>query len=431
MNPGIREPAPVVLHKSSAIGENEKNEERRLGDFDYSIRYIRLLLRILGIWHLVATKPAMKLEQHLSKIILASGSLSMITLMVPLCCHIIFRSVDRFEIIILLGPITYQAANIIMHYVLLFRSHTLGLCIRHMEDDWREIKDSNEDDIMKKHVHFSHLLSIACISFMYTSAIAYFLVMPFSSERSLNNEKNETVRPRAFPGSDFFFDAQANVLYELAFTMDFISALFHYTVSTSVCNLAVVLVSHACGQIQIVKWNLENFIHRVIEKHNDTTDTIVTEWIGIIVKKHVRLIEFAATIEEALREIFLVEVVASTLIICFVEYDIIIVSDQSKSDFLGTLTYVSLLIAFAFNLFLFCRFGEVLREQSEEIGKVAYMVDWYRLPGKTKLAFIMIINMAHTPCELTAGGMMELSIANFAKIMKTSFAYLNMLRKTG
>ncbi|XP_043283191.1 uncharacterized protein [Venturia canescens] len=420
-----RPPAAVVHAKSSPTGE----EKHRENDFNYSIRYIRWLLRILGIWDLIVTEPT-RFEKYLSKLILPFASISMITLTLPVCCHIILRPVDHFEMIILLGPITFQTANIIMHLVLVLRSRTLGLCIRHMEKDWRgNIENPKEHDIMKKHVRFSHLSTVACIFFMYASAIAYFLIMPLLSGTRLN-AKNETVRPRPFPGTDIFLDVQANVIYELIFTMNFMSGLFHYTVTTVVCILAVVLVSHTCGQIRIVVWNLEDFSNQITEKTN-ADDRVIKERIRIIVKKHVRLIKFTITIEEALKEIFLMEVVASTLIICFIEYDIIIVADQNNSDFMGTFTYLILLIAFAFNLFLFCRFGEVLREQSGEIGKVAYTVDWYRLRGKTKLAFMMIIHMANTPCELTAGGMMELSIASFASIIKTSLAYFNMLRKMG
>nr|AXM05164.1 odorant receptor [Campoletis chlorideae] len=397
-------------------------------NYDYSIRYTRWLLRILGIWYLVATKQ-IKIEKYLSKFILPLASVTMTTLTLPVCCYIILRPIDHLELIVLLGPVLSQSANILMHFAMVLRADTLKICIQHMELDWQRIETAIERDIMTRHVRFSHTLTIACITFIYTGgALFYSLIMPLMAPNTIN-EFNETIRPLPFPGNDIFFDVQTDFVYEIVFTINFIAAIFHYTVITAVCNIAIVLVSHACGQIQIVIWNLKNFVDQNTLQSDPTY--VLKNRIGFIIERHIRLLKFSSNIEKALKEIFLLEVVSSTLIMCFIEYDILIALEKKVTDRLGMITYVLLFCSYTFNLFLYCLFGEVLKEQCQQIGKVAYSIDWYKLPSKTQIALIMVINMGDYPFKLTAGGIMELSISNFASITKTSVAYLNMMRTMG
>ncbi|XP_043283190.1 uncharacterized protein [Venturia canescens] len=400
------------------------------GDFEEALRYTRWLLRILGIWHLVATK-SMKIEKYLSRVIVPLVLLAMISLTLPIYSHVITRPIDHLELIVLLGPIVAQTANIFMYLTTIMRSDTIRACIRHIEIDWKRIENSTERRIMRRHARFSHTLTIACIIFMYTAALCYSLIMPLMAGNTIN-EFNETLRPLPVPGTDIFIDAQANVIYEIVFAMNFISALFHDTVITAVCHLAIILVSHACGQIQVIIWNLENnFQHSASAAEKKPLRRFMTERIRFIVLRHVRLLKFVENIEKALKEIFLIEVVSSTLIMCFIEYDIIIALEHTSVDRLEMISYVMLLASFTFNLFLYCQFGEVLNSQCQRVGTIAYMIDWYKLPNRIQLDFIMIMNTARYPCKLTAGGIMELSIANFASISKTSVAFLNMMRTMG
>lgn len=56
--------------------------------------------------------------------------------------------------------------------------------------------------------------------------------------------------------------------------------------------------------------------------------------------------------------------------------------------------------------------------QYESVGTAAYMIDWYKLPGKASLDLIMIINMSAQPRRLTAGGMMDLSRTSYVAVSR-------------
>ncbi|XP_011705952.1 PREDICTED: uncharacterized protein LOC105461168 [Wasmannia auropunctata] len=56
------------------------------------------------------------------------------------------------------------------------------------------------------------------------------------------------------------------------------------------------------------------------------------------------------------------------------------------------------------------------------------MIDWHRLSGRKGLDLILIIAASNTSIKLTAGNLFELSLSTFGNVVKTSVAYLNMLR---
>ena len=50
------------------------------------------------------------------------------------------------------------------------------------------------------------------------------------------------------------------------------------------------------------------------------------------------------------------------------------------------------------------------------MGEVAYMINWYLLPGKRALDLTLIIITAQFPAELTAGKFVGLSIRSFFNV---------------
>ncbi|XP_044576214.1 odorant receptor 4-like isoform X2 [Cotesia glomerata] len=127
-----------------------------------------------------------------------------------------------------------------------------------------------------------------------------------------------------------------------------------------------------------------------------------------------------------LREVCLVEVGASTMIICLLEY--YCMTEWSNSETINILTYLMLLTALTFNIFIFCYIGEILNQQCSSIGESTYMINWYKIPRNKGKYLMLTIASSKNQRQLTAGGMLDLSLRSFGNIIKTSVAYLNMLR---
>ncbi|XP_043282244.1 odorant receptor 4-like [Venturia canescens] len=292
--------------------------------------------------------------------------------------------------------------------------------MEHLERDWMSIKSEKDREIMVRNVNVGRQLTMICALFMYTGGLSYHTVMPWWQGNEIN-EFNETIRPLVYPGYDMFVDSQKSPVYEIIFYTHCFASFVMYTITTTACNLAATFVAHACAQIQIIMSRLETLYENI-----DEADKLPEHRLGLVIESHVRVLRFTSMIEMLLREICLVEVVASSIIICLLEYYCL--TEWNNSDSVAIITYFVLLLSFNFNIFIFCHIGELLKEQCGRIGNAAFTIEWYRLPGKTGVALVLIIAMANFPRNLTAGGMMELSISSFGAIIKSSAVYFNMLR---
>nr|UEN71221.1 olfactory receptor 38 [Gregopimpla kuwanae] len=386
---------------------------------NYTIQYTRWFLEFLGIWPMVKKNPS-RSEKYFSKILIFLGYGLMAFIMIPCMLHMIFRERDSTIRIKLLGPIGLRLTNIIKYSSIILHRKSIKLCIEHVENDWMMAESENDREIMMRNVNIGRSITVLCFVFMFSGGLSYHTIMPLWRGNKINS-LNQTIRPLVYPGYDIFVDPQSSPTYEIIFYTTCVSACVTYTVITAACNLAAVFVTHACGQIQIMMSRLDNLFDSV----NDKSD-LLKDRVNFVIRCHVRVLRFTKIIERVLREICLVEVVASTLIICLLEY--YCMTEWNNSDTVAIITYVLLLVSLSFNIFIFCHIGELLKDQSYEIGRATYMIDWYRLPGKIGLALVMIIAMANYPRKLTAGRMMELSVTSFGTIIKTSVTYLSMLR---
>nr|UEN71260.1 olfactory receptor 77 [Gregopimpla kuwanae] len=338
-------------------------------------------------------------------------SILMAFIMIPSTLHMVCREKNPIVRLMLFGPIGFCLTNILKYCSIVFRSDSIKLCIEHVETDWMMIENEKDRQIMRKNVNVGRDLTALCGIFMYTGGLSYHTIMPLWCGSRIN-ELNQTIRPLVYPGYDIFVDPQASPTYEIIFYTNCISACVTYTVTTAACNLAAIFVTHSCGQIQIMMSRLETLFDDV--KENEVLNDVLKNRVGFVIRCHVRVLRFTSIVERVLREICLVEVVASTLIICLLEY--YCMTEWNNSEAVAIITYFMLLISLSFNIFIFCHIGELLKEQCYQVGKATYMIDWYRLPSKTGLALVMIIAMANYPRKITAGRMMELSVTSFGAV---------------
>nr|UEN71202.1 olfactory receptor 19 [Gregopimpla kuwanae] len=386
-------------------------------DIDYVLRYTRFFLNCIGIWPLVSSNPT-RIEKIVSKFMIPYCSFTMFSLILPSYLHLVLREVGTIETILLLGPLCHSSSDVLEHLMLISHSEKIKSCIQQMRNDWLSLESENDRGIAMKNVEVGRNLTLLCTVTMYSGGLFFAVIMPLCWGNTIN-ELNETVRPLVFPGNDILINLQVGFNYEIVFCNSCIASFLHWSVVNAIFNLACIFVTHACGQLQIIVTRLENLV--------DETDAItIQNRIASITRRHLRVLKFSSTIDQLLQEICLMEVVVSTIIICLLEYYCLL--EWKNGNKIGIITYVMILFSMVFNIFIYCYVGELLQEQCKAIGKAAYMIEWYKLPGKTGLGLIMITIMSNNPRKLTAGRIVELSYNTFCSIVKTSFAYLGMLR---
>lgn len=140
---------------------------------------------------------------------------------------------------------------------------------------------------------------------------------------------------------------------------------------------------------------------------------------------------------------------------------IIIWQDWQDSDTVGLTTYFLLFVSFCFNMYILCYIGELLMEkvcksfltllsdgffasmkynkkffsffrilfQSSYIGSICFMIDWYQLPAKTVRSLVLVIAMSSHPIKISAGRMIDLSLATFGNVRNAILHFRDVYMK--
>ncbi|XP_039304866.1 odorant receptor 13a isoform X2 [Solenopsis invicta] len=219
-----------------------------------------------------------------------------------------------------------------------------------------------------------------------------------------------------------WWQAQASPIYEIVYLAHCVCGYTMYSVTTGSCGLAAIFATHVCGQIEVIISRLEDLSHG----KNFEQLPNVNQRIALIVKSHVRILRFSAAVEEILQEVCLLEFASSIFTMCLPEYYCIV--DWQESDTVGLTTYFLLFVSFCFNMYILCYIGEQLVAKSSQIGTRCFMIRWYQLPAKSMRSLILVIAMSSHPIKISAGRMIDLSLATFGNVLKTSLAYLSLLR---
>ncbi|XP_025158794.1 odorant receptor 4 isoform X2 [Harpegnathos saltator] len=215
---------------------------------------------------------------------------------------------------------------------------------------------------------------------------------------------------------------QTQVIYEIVYLAHCMCGYIMYTVTAGSCGLAAIFATHVCGQIDVITSRLEDLLQG--KSYEQTTN--VNQRIAFIVKSHVRVLRFSAFVEEILQEICFLEFISSLFTICLLEYFCMV--DWQDSDTIGLTTYLLLFVSFCFNIYILCYIGELLMEKSSQIGSMCFMIDWYKLPANSIRSLILVIAISSHPMKISAGRIVDLSLATFGSVLKTSVAYLSFLR---
>ncbi|XP_020279256.1 odorant receptor 82a-like [Pseudomyrmex gracilis] len=384
-----------------------------------SIQLNRWLLKPIGVWpKSVKTTCIEKYACALINVI-CTGLIGF--LFIPCAVYIALEVEDTYNTLKLSGPLSFCLMAIVKYSSLIFRENDIRRGIEHIESDWMNTRHYDDQNIMIRNAKFGRRLVAICAFFMYGGAVFYYLAMPFGNGTVTEIDLNLTYRPLVYPVARTIVDARHSPVSEIFFWTQCLSGFIAHSITTGACSLAAVFAMHAYGRMEV----LMRWIEHLVDGREDLYDT-VDERLTMIVQQHVRILRFIELTDRVLREISMVEIVGCTLNMCFLGYYTI--TEWESKEPASYITYTVLLISLTFNIFIFCYIGELVAEQCRKIGDVSYLIDWHRLPERKGLALILMIAMSNSSVKLTAGNLFELSLGTFGDVVKTSVAYLNMLR---
>ncbi|XP_053999467.1 odorant receptor 63a-like [Hylaeus anthracinus] len=402
-----------IITTEKACNENYDNDMR------LNVQLNVWTLKTIGTWPRTVDRSLFETVERLLLNVLCQGLLAFI--LIPCSMYIVLEIKDFYNQLKLGSALSFFMMAVMKYCVLFVREDDIRRCVKYIEADWKNVKYRSDREIMLKNAKFGRRLIMICGAFMYGGVIFYYIALPLTRAKIVEEGGNLTYRRLVYPFPKILLDARRSPINEIFYAIQLCSGFVAHNVTVAACGLAALLAMHACGQLQI----LMNWMDRLVDGNENDTETL-DQRLANIVEQHVRTIKFIDLTENLLHEISLVEVVGCTLNICFLGYYSMMEWDPKQP--VSGMTYVILLISVTFNIFIFCYIGELLAEQTVKVGEKSYMIDWYRMPGKKSLAVPLMMSMSNTTTKITAGNLIELSISSFGDVIKTSVAYLNMLR---
>ncbi|XP_036147248.1 odorant receptor 85f-like isoform X1 [Monomorium pharaonis] len=388
------------------IGHTDLRNSNYEDDIKYTVQVHRLILGLIGVW------PNFEKPQKWARFL--RGLLRIV------CCFLLsfnlipwilymFLIVDTFKgRLKMLGALFFYSMVPAMYCTLMLRQDRIKECMRHLQEDWRNVQDVNDRRIMLDKARAGRFILICTTVFLFTSGFTYRLIKPIV--RGKITIGNVTIRPLVQGNYYIFFDPQKSPAYEIVFSMHLVTGIVIYIVTTSVCGITALFTMHVCGQLKMLTIWLENLPN---EDHW-SKECAVAQRLATIVMHHVRIRKFLHQIQGVVGEMCFIEIIGSTLILCLLGYYVI--TGWEQNDALSSMTYAIMLVSFTFNIFILCYIGEVLSSQGSEVNTTCCTIDWYCLPSKEARYLILVIAMARYPVKLTAGKVIDLSFNSFGAV---------------
>ncbi|XP_034944719.1 odorant receptor 13a-like [Chelonus insularis] len=385
-------------------------------DIEYVVKISRTLLTPIGIYPLYGS------DTNLSKFLVRLQTLMVFGLMCFLLVpHFIWTFFDADDLSRLMKIIAAQVFNslaLIKFWTLIINKKALRDCLQQLEDNWKNVICEEDRLVMVKNAKIGRFFTVAYLSLSYGGALPYHIIMPLAAERIVK-EDNTTQIPLPYPSDYVFFVPSDSPGYEMLFITHIIISTIILSTNCGIYSLIATYVTHGCCLFEVVCRHLDNLTKNGI---NDEFNSQLA-WI---VQKHSIAIEYAEKLEQSLNIVFLCEMVGCTIIICFLEYGVMV--EWEDGQVLGLMTYGVLMTSIFVNCFIISYIGERLKAQSIKVGECSYFIDWYNLPKNIVIDLMFIMIRSSQPVTLSTGKISDLSLQGFAGVVKTSAAYLNFIR---
>ncbi|KAK2587306.1 hypothetical protein KPH14_003025 [Odynerus spinipes] len=293
--------------------------------------------------------------------------------------------------------------------ILWMKNRVFNEILKMMMDDWQECVTTQKNlEAVATRVTQSYRYSRYFVIFYIITVILFSSYILLVGERQL-------VLKAELP-----FDAKRSPYYELVNTQQFLSQLSAASASSMLNALLLTLLLHVDGQVEIIRRELAEI--SVIAKKHESCKRMLRSSIA----RHQKVIAFARNIENIFTYIALVQFLANTIVICSLGF-VIVTSLNTDQRYAILSKLIPYYIVVNIEAFVLCFAGEFLSSRSVIIERAAYDTAWYELhPTESRILLLMLIR-AQRKLTLTAGKFMDLSLEEFAGMLKASGSYVSVL----
>ncbi|XP_003485159.3 odorant receptor 4-like [Bombus impatiens] len=390
--------------------------------FDYYILPNKILCSIVGMWPI--EQKSSTCSKIFSYIRLTFTLISLISVFVP---EIMLIAVNWGNIEILAGAgsiVTTLGQTLFKMFYLIARRERSYMLYYEIKSLWDTANDSNE---IQSYIQFAYWARICTIVF-YSSCVCN--VITFSSAAAVDYFRfdynaNSTSNSRHLPFIVWYgTDISASPKFEIAFICQFLSATLSITSIAGLDCSFMTTMLHVSAQFKLINTWISN-IGTEINCNPNYTQKIKVDLTRCI-RHHQRIIHVVNEVNNLLTPIVFLQILTSGIEVCLSGYAIL---DTGKAE-ADLVKFISYFISMAVHLLLWCWPGEILVQESQEIGHAVYFnVPWYDLPPIYQRHLCLMIVRAQQYSSISALTFQTLSIHTLTAVFNTAASYFTLLQQ--
>ncbi|XP_076760935.1 uncharacterized protein LOC143429288 [Xylocopa sonorina] len=388
---------------------------------DYSLQLNRWFLKPIGVWPKSPSTTRLEIIASRLSNIICYGFL--VSLPILSLLHLLLEDETLYATLKTTAGLSHWFASSVNYTILLVRSEDIRYCVQQIENDWRTVATGRHQGVMLQNAKFGRYVATVCAAFMQFGVMSFCVVQALTTE--VIQIGNETRIVHVLPCTVYkrLVNVDENPTNAIVLYAQIFSIFIANSSTVGTFSLAAVLAAHACGQLDVLMVRINEFV----ETAGDKKRTVEIEKIGMIVEHHLRTLNFVTCIEKVMNRLCFVELFRCMLAVCLIGY--MFLMDLADRNFKCAATLIACLVAVCLNVFIMCYIGEKLTEQCRKVGDIVYMTNWYYLPDKVILDLILVIARSSIVVNITAGKVIQMSVDTFGQVIKTGFAYLNVMRQ--
>ncbi|XP_011684698.1 PREDICTED: odorant receptor 4-like [Wasmannia auropunctata] len=386
-------------------------------DIENAFAMNRFFFRIIGMWPFArANSPLLKSMETVALVL--ACFVSLLSELIPTMLYVFMVLTDARLRLRVVGNAIFTAVELVKYVYVLFYKSQVRSCLILVDEDWRNVVNPSDRVSMLDKVRIGKRLLAMCALFVYLTGMSFRIIMPLSTGKVVTPQ-NVTIRPLPCVSYLVVLDVQRSPVYEIVFFVQFLSGFVKYTITVATFGFVTLCAMHYCAQADALVTLINDFV-------NENRPERLNKRLATVVEHQIRIRNFLQLVQSVTQYPNLIEVLGSTIMICFAGYYAI--AEWENHNIVRLLTYFISLAMFLFNIFIYCYMGEQIVEQGEKIALTACTLEWHRLPDAKARELILLISISDTPLKLKAGNFIELCLRTFGNIVKMAVTYLNLLR---
>ncbi|XP_057331038.1 uncharacterized protein LOC130671272 isoform X2 [Microplitis mediator] len=355
--------------------------------------------------------------------------IAFVTQLIPQFIAIVIHFDDRDLLFEVFSTLVIDSAFIIKYSNAIYRAGLMKELWESIKRDWTLLLNDVEKRTLQHHANLGHFFSTGYSGLAYMSTLIFVTEPIFPKIVNMFVETNETVPLKlAIPTEYIIIDIEKHY-----WSMSIITTFFVFNVIIVIISCDIVLITfvqHVCGLFAVVGCRLEStpFDKDYLEGHKgedymSTSNDIPYKHLVSCVKGHKRALEYAERLENAYTLSNGILSVLNAPVMSITGY--MMISESNTIEQL--LKHATFAISQMSHLFFLCFMSQRLTDMSLRIQENIGNATWYNNSLKSQKLLILMLMRSQVPCKLTAAKLMDLSIENFAVVVKTSASYITML----